>query len=248
MFLHFSRTDSLSTSGDDYIKDVNTGCLVWKLVDMDGNLSGRHGMNPFFQTEVTCRINSMSQKPIYLFALIVVFGASCKRTENDSINNITTADIKQAIARGDTIIEKGGARLRIRNQTKYDTIETALNGTVICRYLMDGSKHTYLPDGRISKIMDKPVFSNDSIRIGIVSDTVKVGGTFTGRIWLRAERGQVLVTAPVDTSYDLETSRPEDGVFLINHRCTEKGQFKFEGEVKYPGGDRVEFDYRYLVQ
>jgi hypothetical protein len=157
-------------------------------------------------------------------------------------------DLASAASRGDTLIEKGGRTVRIHMEAKYDTINTPLNGKVIYVYGMNGKNFSYDKNRKVSKKIFKQALRTDSLTVTIAADSLKLGETFSGRIWLDQRNYKILLTSPYEDVMNIETADPDSNVISIMYPCNRIGEFKFEGDLEYASGKRVHFQYNFVVQ
>ena len=172
-----------------------------------------------------------------LIILLIITTSGCRQKSSPAILELPT------INKDTVITDTSGKKWTIKLNAKDVTISESLNGLVIYSYTTNKDNYTYDRYGNISKIIFKPQYYNDSLKVSIKYDTVKLGQNFHASVWS---------SLPI---YEVELKEPEARVLRsaddigegIDIPCNTKGLFKFKGVIR---SDKMEipFEYLYIVQ
>jgi len=177
-------------------------------------------------------------RPLVLIALFFQLMIACRREYKE----ITAEDLAKLpkVTNDTTFADETGRKWDVHVNDKIVDVGSSINGPV--KYILPQGEPSYDKYGNISKSIYKDIYHNNSYRIHIGDDSLKIGQTFTATIWTKYTNYAIEIEEPRGES----TSSQSSEEYMFEFLCSDKGIHTFKGKVKTDSAT-ILFDYKFIV-
>jgi len=176
-------------------------------------------------------------KHLFLIILLLQLTLSCRNRRSTFLT-----DDPSSIKKDTTFTDSNGQKWEVHYNAKIEEVNNSINGLVKYAFTMDNGENTYDKFGNVSKIVYKDIYRNDTYKIHINDDSLKVGEEFKASIWTKFDEYAIDIDEP---KKELTTTKNNQG-YEFEFQCSEAGIYKFKGTVKSDSAD-FPFEYKFIV-
>lgn len=183
-------------------------------------------------------------KKLYLIGIILLTICGCKK---ESTGEISASDWKNIskIKKDSIYIDENGNKVILKFNSKIEEVPNSINGRVTYSFDIDNNGDpTYDKFGKISRIIYKDNYRNDSYGVTINDDTLDVGEIFTASVWAKYKKYVIEIEEPEKLIIKSEIIQD---YYNYEFECSAEGIYSFRGTL-LSDSTSVPFEYKFLVE